>query len=88
MSWKSEKHATISCSSLEVEYKILASITYVWFKKLIRDLSIKCHLNDEILCGNNSAIQLTLNPVFHERTKHIDMNVHLVRENVMKRVYD
>lgn len=86
ISWRSKKKATVSRSSTEAEYRALASVTceILWVVKILRDLKIKCCFPVNVFCDNSSAIQLTLNPVFHERTKHIDIDVHLVREKVLK----
>lgn len=86
ISWKSKKQATVSRSSTEAEYRALASVSceVLWVIKILRDLKINCVFPVDIFCDNNSAIQLTLNPVFHERTKHIDIDVHLVREKVSR----
>ncbi|GJX71810.1 ribonuclease H-like domain-containing protein [Tanacetum coccineum] len=58
VSWKSKKHATLSKSSTEAEYRAIASAT--------------CE----------SAIQIAANPIMHEKTKHLDIDVHLVREKI------
>ena len=75
----------MSRSSTESEYRALASVTceVVWIIKLLFDLGMKCALPVSLLCDNSSAIQLSLNPVFPERTKHIEIDVHFTRDKVL-----
>jgi len=84
ISWKSKKQKTISKSSSEAEYHVLSAttceiqrITY-----LLVDLHIK-HLQLALLYyDNQAAIQIENNQVFHERTKHIEIDCHVVREKL------
>lgn len=84
VSWKSKKQSTISCSSTKSEYRALRSITceLIWILKLLHDLGIKTNLPVDIFCDNESAIKLALNPVFHEKTKHFEIDLHFVREKI------
>ena len=84
VSWKSKKQATLSKSSAEAEYRSMASVTceVMWMLKVLEDLGVTELLPVELLCDNKSAIQIAANPVMHEKTKHFDIDVHLVREKV------
>ncbi|GJS06006.1 ribonuclease H-like domain-containing protein [Tanacetum coccineum] len=84
VSWKSMKQATISKSSAEAKYRCLASITceVLWIVNLLEDLGVEGMLPVLLYCDSTSTIQIAANPVFHEKTKHIEINVHLVREKV------
>lgn len=54
----------------------------IWLRYLLSDLQIK-HLDPAILhCDNKSAMYIAANPVFRERTKHIELNCHLIREKI------
>jgi hypothetical protein len=88
ISWRAKKQATISRSSSEAEYRALSSATceLQWLLYLFNDLKIKCIRPPVLYCDNQSAIHIASNPVFHERTKHLDIDCHLVREKVMKGV--
>lgn len=88
VSWKSKKQATVSRSSTEAEYRALATVTceILWIIKVLKDLKIRVNYPVDIACDNESAILLTLNPVFHERTKHIEIDVHLVRDKALEGV--
>ena len=82
VSWKAKKQATTSRSSSEAEYRALASCTYEvqWLIYLLNDFDIS-HLDPALIyCDNQSAIQIANNPTFHEQTKHIEIDCHIVRE--------
>lgn len=84
VSWKSKKQATVSRSSSEAEYRALASVSceIQWISYLLRDLRVSHSFPASVYCDNKSAIYIAENPVFHERTKHIELDCHLVRERL------
>ncbi|GKF38807.1 hypothetical protein Tco_0118868 [Tanacetum coccineum] len=88
VSWKSKNQNTLSKSSTEAKYRALASITseVIWILKFLKDLQIEKLLPVLLHCDSNSAIKIAANPVFHERTKHLEIDLHLVREKILKGV--
>lgn len=85
LSWGAKKQATVSRSTAEAEYRALASTTaeLMWFMNLLQ--SIGYHLPPpKLYCDNISAVTMAKNPVFHHRTKHIEIDVHFVREQVAR----
>ncbi|GKB92830.1 ribonuclease H-like domain-containing protein, partial [Tanacetum coccineum] len=84
VSWKSKKQATLCKSSAEAKYRSMAAATYeiMWIVKIMKDLNIGNLLPAELHCDNKSAMQIAANLVMHEKTKHFDLDVHLVREKV------
>ena len=84
ISWRSKKQPTVSRSSSEAEYRALASTTceLQWLTYLLQDLRVLFVQPANLYCDNQSAIQIASNQVFHERTKHIDLDFHIVREKV------
>ncbi|GJU59922.1 ribonuclease H-like domain-containing protein [Tanacetum coccineum] len=77
VSWKSKKQNTLSKSSTEAKYRALASVTseVIWILKILKDLNINNILPVNLQCDSNSAIKIASNPVFHERTKHLEIGV-------------
>jgi len=84
--WSSKKQATIALSTTEAEYVAVTatSCQAVWLRRLMGDIGMKQNKATEIFCDNESAIMLGRNPVFHSRTKHIEIKHHFVRELVAK----
>ncbi|GJW75220.1 putative RNA-directed DNA polymerase [Tanacetum coccineum] len=71
-------------SSAEAEYRSMASATceVIWLSNLLGDMGVKNLLPVVLYCDNSSALQIAANPVFHEKSKHFEIDVHLVREKV------
>lgn len=74
-------------SSTEAEYKSLAhaSADISWVQMLLKDLHVSLISTPTLWCDNISAIALASNPVFHARTKHIEVDYHYVRDKVVNR---
>ncbi|XP_015165132.1 uncharacterized mitochondrial protein AtMg00810-like [Solanum tuberosum] len=86
ISWKAKKQPTISRSSAEAEYRSIASTVaeIVWVVGLFTELGITLTLPVFVHCDSKSAIQIAANPVFHERTKHIDIDCHFIHEKILQ----
>ncbi|GJU50763.1 ribonuclease H-like domain-containing protein [Tanacetum coccineum] len=54
----------------------------MWIVKILKDLNFSSNIPALLFCDNSSAIQIAANPVMHEKTKHFDIDVHLIREKV------
>ena len=87
VSWCAKKLPTVSRSSAEAEYRSLASAAaeVTWLQFLLRDLGVYISQPTTLLCDNISATYMAHNPVFHARTKHIEIDYHFVREKVASR---
>lgn len=86
VSWRAKKQATVSRSSSEAEYRALSSAAceLQWLLYLFADLRVQLTRTPTLYCDNQSAVHIASNPVFHERTKHLEIDCHLVREKVLK----
>ena len=84
VAWSSKKQPTVALSSTEAEYRAatVATCEAIWLRRLLRDLRIEVPTPIPIYCDNMSSMQLAKNPVFHARTKHIEVHYHFVRERV------
>lgn len=86
ISWKSKKQATVSRSSSEAEYRAMAGAAaeVTWMVRILQEIGVVNLKPVTLHCDNQSALHIARNPVFHERTKHIDLDCHFTREKVME----
>ncbi|KAH9703475.1 retrovirus-related pol polyprotein from transposon RE1 [Citrus sinensis] len=84
VSWCSKKQLVVSRSSTEAEYRALAQATSeaVWIQALLDELKIKLAATPIMWCDNQGAIALAYNPVYHAKTKHVELDIHFIREKV------
>jgi hypothetical protein len=77
---KSKKQNAVARSSAEAEYRAMASTVseLIWIKQLLADLNITTHLPIKMFCDNQAACHIASNPVFQERTKHIEIDCHFI----------
>ena len=85
VTWSSKKQPTVALLSTEAEYRgaAVAACEVAWLRTLLGDLGVQVDEQVVIHCDNLSSIQLARNPVFHARTKHIEVHYHYVRERVL-----
>eukprot|EP00253_Pinus_taeda_P022752 PITA_22752 len=86
VSWFSKKQSSIALSTAEAEYVAAASCCtqLLWMMQTLQDFQITCTPPIPILCDNTSAISISKIPVMHSKTKHIPINYHFLREQVLE----
>ena len=84
VSWSSKRQAIVSRSSAEAEYRGVANAVAecIWLRQLLGELSALVTKATLVYCDNVSAVYLSANPVHHRRTKHVELDIHFVRERV------
>jgi hypothetical protein len=84
ISWSSKRQPTVSRSSAEAEYRAVANCVAesCWLRQLLAELRRPPRKATVVFCDNVSAVYLSSNPVQHQRTKHVEIDLHFVRDKV------
>jgi gluconate kinase len=85
VSWSAKRQTVVSCSSAEAEYRAVANgvAEATWLCQLLHELQAPPSRCTLVYCDNISVVYLSTNPVQHQRTKHVEINLHFVREKVV-----
>ncbi|GAV73800.1 hypothetical protein CFOL_v3_17283 [Cephalotus follicularis] len=86
VSWKSKKQPLVPRSSAKSEYRAMAHATWelMWIRQLLTELGFDYPSSIQLCCDYQAAIHIVSNPVFHERTKHIEVDCNFVREKIQQ----
>uniref|UniRef100_A0A2N9H3N1 Integrase catalytic domain-containing protein n=1 Tax=Fagus sylvatica TaxID=28930 RepID=A0A2N9H3N1_FAGSY len=84
VTWRSKKQSVVARSSAEAEYRAMAHSTceLTWLRTVLQEFGLLTQGPTPLYCDNQAAIHIASNPVFHERTKHIEVDCHFVRSKV------
>nr|GEV40746.1 ribonuclease H-like domain-containing protein [Tanacetum cinerariifolium] len=84
LSWSAKRQHTLSRSSAEVEYRGVANVVVdtAWLRNLVRELHSPLSTATLVYCDNVSAVYMSSNPVQHQQTKHIEIDIHFVSDMV------
>ena len=84
ISWKSKKQDVVVRSSAVAEYRAmtLATCELIWLRHLLQELRFGNDEQMKLICDNQAALHIASNPVFHEKTKHIEVDCHFIRERI------
>ncbi|GJV70795.1 ribonuclease H-like domain-containing protein [Tanacetum coccineum] len=80
LSWSAKRQATLSRSSVEAEYRRFANVVAktAWLLNLLRELHTPLFIATLVYCDNVSAVYSSTNPIQHQRTMHIEIDIHFV----------
>ena len=84
VSWKRKKQSVVSRSSAESEYRAMTQSVckIMWLYPLLMEVDIKTPVPTKLWCDNQTALYITYNLVFHDQTRHIEIDCHFVREKI------
>ena len=84
ITWASKKQQAVALSSTEAEYRgaVKASCEAVWLRRMLADMHVSQAGPTPLFCDNQGVLKLAKNPVFHERTKHVEIHCHYIRQLV------
>jgi len=84
VTWRSKKQNVVARSSAEAEYRAMAQgvCEILWVQKLLAELGLLEREKLSLFCDNKAAISIAQNPVQHDRTKHIEIDRHFIKEKV------
>jgi hypothetical protein len=83
VSWSAKRQTVVSRSSAEAEYRAVANgvAEATWLRQLLLELQAPLSRCTLVYCDNISVVYLSNNPVQHQRTKHVEIDLHFVRES-------
>ena len=84
VTWRSKKQHVVARSSAEAEFQAMALgiCELMWLKGLLRELQVNLENPMRPYCGNKSTINIAHNPVQHDRTKHVKIGRHFIKEKI------
>jgi hypothetical protein len=86
ISWRTKRQKIVSLSSAEAEYRAMVGTCceLTWLRYLLTDLHMPVSDPVTLHCDNQAALHIAKNPVFHERTQHIEMDCHFIRDKILR----
>ncbi|KAL9420128.1 hypothetical protein AB3S75_037830 [Citrus x aurantiifolia] len=84
ITWRSKKQNVVARSSTEAEFRAMANgvCEVLWIKRVLGELRLDIEAPMRLFCDNKSAISIANNPVQHDRTKHIEIDRHFIKEKL------
>ena len=87
MKWRSKKQKVVALSSAETKFRGVAKgiAEILWLRKLLTELGYTPTKRCELYCDNQAATNISENPVQHDRTKHVEVDIHFIKEKWKQR---
>ena len=84
VTWRSKKQKVVARSSAEAEFRGMAQgvCELLWLWRLLKDLGVKPLKAKNLYCDNKAVIEIAHNPVQHDRTKHVEVDRHFIKEKL------
>ncbi|RVW63221.1 Retrovirus-related Pol polyprotein from transposon RE1 [Vitis vinifera] len=84
VTWRSKKQSVVSRSSAEAEFRAMAHdiCEEIWLRRVLKELKISDEEPMKMFCDNQSTISIAKNPVHHDRTKHVEIDRHFIKEKI------
>ncbi|PON84400.1 hypothetical protein TorRG33x02_198600 [Trema orientale] len=84
VTWRSKKQSVVARSSAEAEFRAIAQgvCELLWLKMLLKELGVNIVQPMKLYCDNKAAISISHNPMFHDRTKHVEVDKHFIKEKI------
>lgn len=84
VTWRSKKQNVVSRSSAEAEFRAMAHglCEGMWLQRLLSEIKAPMLKPMELFCDNQAAISIAKNPVYHDRTKHVEIDRHFIKEKL------
>jgi len=84
VTWRSKKQNVVARSNAEAEFRSVAHgfCEVLWIKKFMQELKIAGPTPMKVYCDNKAAISIAHNPVLHDRTKHVEVDKHFIKEKI------
>ncbi|GKA15748.1 putative RNA-directed DNA polymerase [Tanacetum coccineum] len=87
VTWRSKKQKVVARSSAESEFRgmVHGVCELLWIKRIMRDLGFEVRESMNLHCDNQAAVKIANNPVLHDRTKHVEVDRHFIRDHLEKK---
>lgn len=84
VTWTNKKQQAIALSSIEAKYQGTSKATCeaIWLRRMLLDMQMSQARPSPLFCNNQGMLKLAKNPNFHERTKHVKLHCHFIKQHV------
>ncbi|WJZ84417.1 hypothetical protein VitviT2T_004022 [Vitis vinifera] len=88
VTWRSKKQKVVALSSAEAEFQgmVKGICELLWLKKLLAEIGVAPNSEMNLFCDNKAAIAIFHNPVQHDRTKHVEVDLNFIKQNLEEKI--